>query len=61
MSPQLLTELRDFKIPALEHAQVDTRTAQVVLFSKSGFHPALHAEAVSGGIRLVGLHELLST
>jgi hypothetical protein len=61
MSPQVLTELRDFKIPALEQAQVDTRTAQVVLFSKSGFHPALHAEAVSGRVRLVDLHELLST
>lgn len=61
MPASVLTDLREHKIPALAQDGVDTSAAEVVLFSRSGFSPALQREAARSGVRLVDLGALLSS
>lgn len=60
MSTATLNDLETFKIPALEEAGVDVSRAEKVLFSRSGFHPALHAAEARGRVRLVDLNGVLA-
>lgn len=57
---QLLTEILEYKLPALAQMKVDTSSTQIVLFSKSGFKKGLKDEALRrGDVDLVALDRLL--
>lgn len=60
MSRQMLSDILDYKLPALAQTGVDTGSVTFVLFSKSGFRKEL-AEEVSrrGDVELVDLQRLL--
>ena len=56
----VLNDLREYKLPALAQTGVAVDSADVVLFSRSGFTRDLEAEATRTGVRLVGLDQLLA-
>lgn len=70
MSKQVLTDLREFKIPALaeeKRLRVSRDGPEVLLFSRSGFDAALEADAAPEAdaageprVTLVGLEELVA-
>lgn len=60
MGRQVLTDILDYKLPALAQTGADTSSATIVLFSKSGFRKELAEEASRrGNIELVDLKRLL--
>jgi AAA+ ATPase superfamily predicted ATPase len=60
MGRDVLTDLTEYKLPALAQTGADTRSAPIVLFSRGGFSPALVAEATrSRNVELVGLKQVL--
>lgn len=57
---QLLTDILEYKLPALAQTKVDTSSTRIVLFSKSGFKQGLKDEALRrGDVELVTLDRLL--
>lgn|SRR5487761_2637 len=64
MGIQVLRDLEQYKIPALEQSGVDAKAVEIVLFSRSGFAPALQAESAAQTtqrrIRLVSISEILA-
>jgi len=64
MGAQVLSDLEQYKIPALEQSGVDVRGAEIVLFSRSGFAPGLKSESArqpnDRKVRLVTLPEILA-
>jgi len=59
MDKRVLEDLRQFKLPALKQVGVDVDSAQIVLFSRGGFHKDLRTAAEGSSLRLIGLDELL--
>jgi hypothetical protein len=59
MPKSVLDDLLNYKIPALQQANVDVSGAQVILISKAGFTRDLEAEAGRAGVRLVRLEEVV--
>lgn len=60
MSLQALSDILDYKLPALEQTDVDVRSVTIVLFSKSGFRKELADEASRrANVELVDLERLL--
>ncbi len=60
MRRQTLTDILDYKLPALAQSGVDTSSVTIVLFSKSGFHKELAEEARRRRkVELVDLERLL--
>jgi hypothetical protein len=64
MGIQVLRDLEQYKIPALEQSGVDASSAEIILFSRSGFAPALQNESTSKAtkrrVRLVPISEILA-
>lgn len=61
MGRQVLTDLLDYKLPALEQTGVDVGSVTIVLFSKRGFRKELTEEATRlGNVELVELKGLLA-
>lgn len=60
MSPVVLSDLRQLKMPALAQTGADLSDARVFLFSRSGFHPSLKTESLAAGVELVDLPRLLA-
>ena len=59
MKKDVLDDLIQFKMPALEQSGVDTASARVVLFSKSGFSKGLVDQAERlANVKLVDLEVL---
>jgi AAA+ ATPase superfamily predicted ATPase len=57
---KLLTDILEYKLPALGQTRVDTSSTRIVLFSKSGFRQGLKDEAFRrGDVELVDLEALL--
>lgn len=60
MSLQALSDILDYKLPALEQTGVDIKSVTIVLFSKSGFRKELANEASRrANVELVDLERLL--
>jgi AAA+ ATPase superfamily predicted ATPase len=64
MAKQVLTDLRDFKIPAIaqeKRLKVSKDGPQILLFSRAGFAPALKAAAEDDPkVALIGLDDLVA-
>jgi AAA+ ATPase superfamily predicted ATPase len=62
MGVQVLRDLEQYKIPALEQSGVDAKDAEIVLFSRSGFAQALQSESALQSrkrrVRLVSISEI---
>jgi hypothetical protein len=65
MGIQVLRDLEQYKIPALEQSGVDGKSAEIVLFSRSGFAPAIQIEGAAPNrnrkVRLVTMSEILAS
>jgi hypothetical protein len=62
LDAKVVTDLINYKLPALDEAKLDTSGTQIVLASRSGFTQAVHAMASSDEcIRLIAAEEILGS